>query len=206
MFSEPIVSIIWNFSDNFVFDEILNLELLNYNKYYEFQLPDLTYNHDAFEPHWFKNNANSPGQAHYAGYTSKLNVAIEGTELANKSIEEILTTLDMSNSAVRNNGGGYYNHYSEIMSPNSGGEPTGFLSDAIKKSFGSWWIKSKFSAAAGTRFGSDGVHVLVLMVRSICSTANQDNPHARDVRGTPILGIDVAYAYYLNYQNRTRLC
>ena len=174
-----------------------------------FQLPDLTYNHDALEPHIDSKTMQIHHSKHHAGYTSKLNAAIEGTELANKSIEEILTTLDMSNSAVRNNGGGYYNHclFWEVMSPNSGGEPEGSLSEAIKKSFGSFdEFKSKFSAAAGTRFGSGWAWLCASPngELDICSTANQDNPLMPGMcGGTPILGIDVwEHAYYLNYQNR----
>ena len=122
-----------------------------------FQLPDLTYNHDALEPHIDSKTMQIHHSKHHAGYTSKLNAAIEGTELANKSIEEILTTLDMSNSAVRNNGGGYYNHclFWEIMSPNSGGEPIGSLSDAIKKSFGSF---DEFKSILSTKGGFISAH------------------------------------------------
>jgi Fe-Mn family superoxide dismutase len=147
---------------------------------------------------------------HHAGYTSKLNAAIEGTELEGKSIEDILTSLDMSNGAVRNNGGGYYNHclFWEVMSPDGGGEPSGALADAINDAFGSFEkFKETFSNAAGTRFGSgwawlcvhDGGKV------EVCSSPNQDNPLMPGVGcgGTPILGLDVwEHAYYLNYQNR----
>ena len=122
-----------------------------------FQLPDLSYNHDALEPHIDSRTMQIHHGKHHAGYTNNLNAAIDGTELSNKSIDDILKNLDMNNSAVTNNGGGYYNHclFWEIMSPNGGGSPSGNLAGAIEKSFGSFEeFKSKFSSAAGTRFGS----------------------------------------------------
>ena len=175
-----------------------------------FQLPDLSYDHDALEPYIDSKTMQIHHGKHHAGYTSKLNAAIEGTDLEGKSIEEILKTLDMSNSAVRNNGGGYYNHclFWDIMSPNTGGLPTGDLGEAINKSFGSFEeFKSKFSAAAGTRFGSGWAWLCVHSNGDleVCSTANQDNPlmSGEGCDGAPILGIDVwEHAYYLNYQNR----
>ena len=174
-----------------------------------FQLPDLNYNHDALEPHIDSKTMQIHHGKHHAGYTTKLNAAITETDLENKSIEEILTSLDMNNSAVRNNGGGYYNHclFWEIMSPNGGGSPEGSLSIAIDKSFGSFdEFKSRFSAAAGTRFGSGWAWLCVDSDGSleVCSTANQDNPLMPGECGkTPILGLDVwEHAYYLNYQNR----
>ena len=146
---------------------------------------------------------------HHAGYTNKLNAAIEGTDLEGKSIEEILKNLDMNNSAVRNNGGGYYNHclFWEIIGPNCGGSPSGKLADAINKDFGSFdEFKSKFSAAAATRFGSGWAWLCVDSDGGleVCSTANQDNPLMPGECGkTPILCLDVwEHAYYLNYQNR----
>ena len=174
-----------------------------------FQLPDLNYNHDALEPHIDSKTMQIHHGKHHAGYTAKLNAAITETDLENKSIEEILTSLDMNNSAVRNNGGGYYNHclFWEVMSPNGGGSPEGSLSIAIDKSFGSFDVfKSRFSAAAGTRFGSGWAWLCSSSDGSleICSTANQDNPLMPGECGkTPILGLDVwEHAYYLNYQNR----
>ena len=175
-----------------------------------FQLPDLSYDHDALEPYIDSKTMQIHHGKHHAGYTSKLNAAIEGTDLEGKSIEEILKTLDMSNSAVRNNGGGYYNHclFWDIMSPNTGGLPTGDLEEAVNKSFGSFEeFKSKFSAAAGTRFGSGWAWLCVHSNGDLegCSTANQDNPlmSGEGCDGAPILGIDVwEHAYYLNYQNR----
>ena len=174
-----------------------------------FQLPNLSYSHDALEPHIDSKTMEIHHGKHHAGYTSKLNAAIESTELEGKSIEDILQTLDMSNSAVRNNGGGYYNHclFWEIMGPNAGGHPSGSLKDAIEKSFGSFdEFKSVFSAAAGTRFGSGWAWLCASSDGNleVCSTPNQDNPLMPGECGkTPILGLDVwEHAYYLNYQNR----
>ena len=174
-----------------------------------FQLPDLSYNHDALEPHIDSRTMQIHHGKHHAGYTNNLNAAVDGTELANKSIDDILKNLDMNNSVLRNNGGGYYNHclFWEIMSPNGGGSPSGNLAGAIEKSFGSFdEFKSKFSSAAGTRFGSGWAWLCVdLNGRlEVCSTANQDNPLMPGECGkTPILGLDVwEHAYYLNYQNR----
>ena len=175
-----------------------------------FQLPDLNYGFDALEPHIDTKTMQIHHGKHHAGYTSKLNAAIEGTELEGKNIEIILSEMDMNNNAIRNNGGGYYNHclFWEIMSPNGGGSPSGKIYDAILNSFGSFEdFKSSFSTAAGTRFGSGWAWLCVKKDGSleICSTANQDNPLIDGVGcdGYPILGIDVwEHAYYLNYQNR----
>ena len=174
-----------------------------------FQLPNLSYNHDALEPHIDSKTMQIHHSKHHAGYTNKLNAAIEGTDLEGKSIEEILKNLDMNNSAVRNNGGGYYNHclFWEIIGPNCGGSPSGKLADAINKDFGSFdEFKSKFSAAAATRFGSGWAWLCVDSDGGleVCSTANQDNPLMPGECGkTPILCLDVwEHAYYLNYQNR----
>ena len=174
-----------------------------------FQLPNLSYNHDALEPHIDSKTMQIHHGKHHAGYTNKLNAAIEGTDLEGKSIEEILKNLDMNNSAVRNNGGGYYNHclFWEIIGPNCGGSPSGKLADAINKDFGSFdEFKSKFSAAAATRFGSGWAWLCVDSDGGleVCSTANRDNPLMPGECGkTPILCLDVwEHAYYLNYQNR----
>ena len=174
-----------------------------------FQLPNLSYNHDALDPHIDSKTMQIHHGKHHAGYTNKLNAAIEGTDLEGKSIEEILKNLDMNNSAVRNNGGGYYNHclFWEIIGPNCGGSPSGKLADAINKDFGSFdEFKSKFSAAAATRFGSGWAWLCVDSDGGleVCSTANQDNPLMPGECGkTPILCLDVwEHAYYLNYQNR----
>ena len=174
-----------------------------------FQLPDLPYNFDALEPHIDSKTMQIHHGKHHAGYTSKLNSAIEGTNLNNKTIEAILKGLDMSNSALRNNGGGYFNHclFWEIMGPNCGGSPSGRLSAAINDTFGSYDdFKSNFSSAAGTRFGSGWAWLCTDAQGNleVCSTANQDNPLMPGECGkTPILGLDVwEHAYYLNYQNR----
>ena len=174
-----------------------------------FQLPDLPYIFDALEPHIDSKTMQIHHGKHHAGYTSKLNSAIEGTNLNGKTIEAILKGLDMSNSALRNNGGGYFNHclFWEIMGPNCGGSPTGRLSAAINDAFGSYDdFKSSFSSAAGTRFGSGWAWLCTDAQGNleVCSTANQDNPLMPGECGkTPILGLDVwEHAYYLNYQNR----
>lgn len=174
-----------------------------------FQLPDLPYNFDALEPHIDTKTMQIHHGKHHAGYTSKLNSAIEGTNLNGKTIEAILKGLDMSNSALRNNGGGYFNHclFWEIMGPNCGGLPSGSLSAAINDAFGSYDdFKSSFSSEAGTRFGSGWAWLCTDTQGNleVCSTANQDNPLMPGECGkTPILGLDVwEHAYYLNYQNR----
>tara|TARA_Y100000287_G_scaffold181169_1_gene176947 strand:- start:381 stop:983 length:603 start_codon:yes stop_codon:yes gene_type:complete len=175
-----------------------------------FQLPDLNYDFDSLEPHIDAKTMQIHHGKHHAGYTSKLNAAVEGTDLEGKSIEDLLSTLDLSNTAVRNNGGGYYNHclFWEIMSPNGGGSPSGNLLSAIEKSFGSFdEFKTEFSKAAATRFGSGWAWLCAHSDGSleICSTANQDNPIMNGIGcgGSPILGLDVwEHAYYLNYQNR----
>ena len=175
-----------------------------------FELPDLSYDYDALEPHIDARTMEIHHTKHHNGYTTKLNAAIAGTELEGKSINDILTGLDMSNAAVRNNGGGFYNHvlYWDIMSPNGGGTPGGDLGAAIDSTFGSFdGFADRFSNAAGTRFGSGWAWLCVHSGGGldICSTPNQDNPLMPDTGcgGHPILGIDVwEHAYYLNYQNR----
>ncbi len=174
-----------------------------------FQLPDLPYNFDALEPHIDSKTMQIHHGKHHAGYTTKLNAAIAGTDLEGKTIVDILKNLDMSNTAVRNNGGGYFNHslFWEIIGPNCGGKPEGRLATAIEKDFGSFdEFKSKFSSSAGTRFGSGWAWLCTDNQGNleVCSTANQDNPLMPGECGkTPILGLDVwEHAYYLNYQNR----
>ena len=174
-----------------------------------FQLPDLPYNFDALEPHIDSKTMQIHHGKHHAGYTNKLNTAIAGTDLEGKTIEDILKNLDMNNTAVRNNGGGYFNHslFWEIMGPNCGGKPEGQLAAAIDRDFGSFEeFKSNFSSVAGTRFGSGWAWLCVDLNGGleVCSTANQDNPLMPGECGkTPILGLDVwEHAYYLNYQNR----
>ena len=174
-----------------------------------FTLPKLDYSYDALEPHIDARTMEIHHSKHHQGYTNKLNAAIEGSENESKDILDILKNMDMNNSAVRNNGGGYYNHclFWEIIGPNCGGSPSGKLADAINKDFGSFdEFKSKFSAAAATRFGSGWAWLCVDSNGGleVCSTANQDNPLMPGECGkTPILCLDVwEHAYYLNYQNR----
>jgi len=174
-----------------------------------FELPDLPYAHDALEPHIDARTMEIHHGKHHAGYTTKLNGAIEGTDMEGKSIEDILAN-HTDNNAVRNNGGGYYNHdlFWKVMSPNGGGEPSGDLADAINDAYGSFdKFKEEFSSAAATRFGSGWAWLCVHKGGKVevCSTPNQDNPlmPGTDCDGTPILGLDVwEHAYYLNYQNR----
>ena len=175
-----------------------------------FELPKLPYATDALEPHIDQRTMEIHHGKHHQGYTDKLNAAIEGTDLEGKTIENILTNLDMKNSAVRNNGGGFYNHslFWEVMSPNGGGKPSGALADAINSAYGSFEdFKEKFSTAAKTQFGSGWAWLCVHEGGKVevCSTPNQDNPLMPGIGcgGTPILGLDVwEHAYYLNYQNK----
>ena len=175
-----------------------------------FELPQLTYSHDALEPHIDARTMEIHHGKHHNGYTTNLNNAIAGTDLEGKSIEDILTGLDLNNGAVRNNGGGFYNHslFWSTMAPNAGGAPTGDLAAAIDATFGSFdAFKDAFSKAAATRFGSGWAWLCVHKGGKVevCSTPNQDNPLMPGVAcdGTPILGLDVwEHAYYLNYQNR----
>lgn len=177
-----------------------------------FQLPALPYAFDALEPHIDARTMEIHHGKHHAGYTNNLNAAIAGTELEGKSIEEILADVSKHGAAVRNNGGGYYNHclFWEIMSPGGAGEPTAQMNiaKAIDRDFGSFEnFKKEFSAAAATRFGSGWAWLCTDTNDKlfITSTPNQDNPlmDVADKKGTPILGLDVwEHAYYLNYQNR----
>ena len=175
-----------------------------------FELPNLGYAYDALEPNIDAKTMEIHHSKHHNGYTTKLNGAITGSDLESKSIEEILTNLDMSNGAVRNNGGGFYNHslFWSVMNPNNKGELSGELKEAIMAEFGSFEaFKDAFSKAAATQFGSGWAWLCVLPGGKVevCSTPNQDNPLMPGVScdGTPILGIDVwEHAYYLNYQNR----
>ncbi len=174
-----------------------------------FQLPDLPYAHDALEPNIDAKTMEIHHGKHHAGYTTKLNGAVEGTEMEGKSIEDLLANHS-DNGGIRNNGGGYYNHnlFWTVMSPNGGGEPSGELADAINSAYGSFnKFKEEFSNAAATRFGSGWAWLCVHSGGKVevCSSPNQDNPLMPNVGcgGTPILGLDVwEHAYYLNYQNR----
>lgn len=175
-----------------------------------FELPKLPYAYDALTPNIDAKTMEIHYTKHHAGYTNNLNAAIKGTDLEGKSIEAILADLDMDNKAVRNNGGGYYNHnlFWEVMSENGGGTPTGALADAINDAFGSFEkFKEEFSTAAKTQFGSGWAWLCVKKggKLAVCGTPNQDNPLMPGVGcgGKPILGLDVwEHAYYLNYQNR----
>jgi Fe-Mn family superoxide dismutase len=174
-----------------------------------FELPALPYAHDALEPHIDTQTMEIHHGKHHNGYTTKLNAAIAGTDLENKSIEDILANCADS-PAVRNNGGGFYNHslFWTVMSPNGGGEPSGALADAINAAYGDFeTFKNTFSNAAATRFGSGWAWLCVHSggAVEVCSTPNQDNPLMDGIGcgGTPILGLDVwEHAYYLKYQNR----
>lgn len=175
-----------------------------------FQLPDLPYAKDALEPHIDKQTMEIHHDKHHAGYTTKLNNAIEGTDNDGKSIEEILKNISQHSTAVRNNGGGFYNHdlFWKVMGPNGGGEPTSAVGEAIKSTFGSYEsFKDEFSKAATGQFGSGWAWLIVdgSGKLKVTSTPNQDNPlmDIAEVKGTPILGIDVwEHAYYLKYQNK----
>jgi len=172
-----------------------------------FKLPNLPYAHDALEPHIDARTMEIHHGKHHAGYTNNLNAAIVGTDLEERSIEEILKNCK-DKPAVRNNGGGYYNHclFWEVMSPNGGGHPASDLAQAINDAFGTFdAFKDEFAKAAATRFGSGWAWLCVTNGKlEVCSTANQDNPLMEEgCGGTPILGLDVwEHAYYLNYQNR----
>lgn len=174
-----------------------------------FELPQLPYAYDALEPHIDARTMEIHHTKHHNAYTTNLNAAIAGTDLEGLSIENILINLDMKNAAVRNNGGGFYNHnlFWRVMSPTGGGKPTGELADAIDEAFGTFdEFKARFSKAGATQFGSGWAWLCLKEGKlEVCGTPNQDNPLMPGVGcgGTPILGMDVwEHAYYLNYQNR----
>jgi Fe-Mn family superoxide dismutase len=174
-----------------------------------FELPKLPYAYNALEPHIDAQTMEIHHSKHHNAYTTNLNAAIAGTPSENQTIEEILANC-ADTPAVRNNGGGFYNHnlFWTVMSPNGGGEPTGDLANAINAAFGDFaGFKDTFSKAAATRFGSGWAWLCVHKggAVEVCSTANQDNPLMNNIgcSGTPILGLDVwEHAYYLKYQNR----
>jgi len=174
-----------------------------------FELPKLPYAYNALEPHIDARTMEIHHSKHHQAYTTNLNKAIDGTPLASQSIEEILKGISKAPVAVRNNGGGYYNHdlFWKVMKPNGGGLPAGDLAAAINRDFGSFdTFKEQFSNAAATRFGSGWAWLIVHDGKLVVSSSpNQDNPlmDIADVKGSPILGLDVwEHAYYLNYQNR----
>ena len=175
-----------------------------------FQMIPLPYSKDALEPSIGADTMDVHYEKHYSGYTSKLNDAVKGTDMENKSIEEILSNLDSVpeniRTAVRNNGGGFHNHtlFWQMMAPNSGGKPSGALAQAIDSAFGSYnAFTEKFEDAAKTRFGSGWAWLVVdgSGNLAVTSTPNQDSPLSDGQ--APILGLDVwEHAYYLNYQNK----
>jgi len=174
-----------------------------------FELPKLTYAFNALEPHIDAKTMEIHHDKHHQAYVTNLNKAIEGTDADKLSIEEICKNISKYPAAVRNNGGGHYNHslFWEIMAPNAGGQPTGDLAKAIETDLGGFEkFKTEFSNAGATRFGSGWAWLCVKDGKlAVCSTPNQDNPlmDVSECKGTPILGMDVwEHAYYLNYQNR----
>jgi Fe-Mn family superoxide dismutase len=175
-----------------------------------FELPALPYASDALEPSIDKETMEIHHGKHHQAYVDNLNKALEGGDGANKSIEEICKNISQYNTAVRNNGGGHYNHslFWTVLSPNGGKAPTGELADAINEAFGSFdELKKQLQTAGATRFGSGWSWLIVNEAGKlqVTSTPNQDNPlmDIAEVRGTPIFGIDVwEHAYYLKYQNR----
>jgi len=175
-----------------------------------FELPALPYATDALEPHIDKQTMEIHHGKHHQAYVTNLNKALEGKPEATQGLEEIIKNIDQFPVAVRNNGGGHYNHslFWEVIGPNKGGEPTGELAEAINAAFGSFAdFKTKFSDAGATRFGSGWAWLSVGADNKlvVSSTPNQDNPlmNIAEVQGTPVLGMDVwEHAYYLKYQNR----
>ena len=175
-----------------------------------FSLAPLPYAHDALEPHIDTLTMQIHHGKHHQAYVDNLNKAIAGTEHENKSLEELIATAGKISAAVRNNGGGHWNHtfFWESLAPNAGGTPSGELAAAIDKTFGSFeTFKEKFAAAGMTRFGSGWAWLCVNTQKElcICSSPNQDNPlmDVAECPGTPLLGVDVwEHAYYLKYQNR----
>jgi superoxide dismutase, Fe-Mn family len=174
-----------------------------------FTLPPLPYSFEALEPHIDTQTMQIHHDKHHQAYVDNLNKAIAGTPNENKSLEELVASAGSISPAVRNNGGGHWNHsfFWEILGPKSGGQPSGKLADAINQTFGSLdALKEKVNTAGATRFGSGWAWLLVKDGKlEVSSTPNQDNPlmDVAEVKGTPILGIDVwEHAYYLKYQNR----
>ena len=174
-----------------------------------FELPKLPYAYDALEPNIDARTMEIHYTKHHNGYTTNLNAAVAGTDLEGKTIENILINLDMKNAAVRNNGGGFYNHnlFWTVMSSDGGGKPDGELAKAIDEAFGSFdEFKAAFSKAGATQFGSGWAWLCVKDGKlEVCGTPNQDNPLMPGIgcSGTPILGMDVwEHAYYLKYQNK----
>ncbi len=188
-----------------------NIKTINRSKIKmsKFELPSLTYAFNALEPHIDAKTMEIHHGKHHAAYVANLNKAVEGTENEGKSLEDLFKNISKLPAAIRNNGGGHFNHtmFWEIMGPNKGGQPSGALADAINGTFGSFdKFKEQFNAAAATRFGSGWAWLVVSDGKLVVSsTPNQDNPlmDVADVKGFPVMGLDVwEHAYYLNYQNR----
>ncbi|MEO8066842.1 MAG: superoxide dismutase [Flavobacteriales bacterium] len=175
-----------------------------------YTLPELPYAYNALEPHVDETTMRIHHGKHHNAYVTNLNKALEGTAGVDKSLDDLMRGMDMNNMAVRNNGGGHYNHslFWQVMSPGAGGAPDGELAAAINAAFTSFdGFKEKFAAAGATRFGSGWAWLCVHKGGKVevCSTPNQDNPlmPSTGCGGTPILGLDVwEHAYYLHYQNR----
>ncbi len=174
-----------------------------------FEIPKLPYDYTSLEPHIDAKTMEIHHGKHHQAYVTNLNNAVKGTPAENMSLLELMGSISKLTPAIRNNGGGHYNHslFWTIMGPNAGGEPTGALNDAIIATFGSFAaFKEQFASAGATRFGSGWAWLIVHDNKLvITSTPNQDNPlmDIAEVKGTPILGLDVwEHAYYLHYQNR----
>lgn len=176
----------------------------------KFEFEELPYAYDALEPHIDRQTMEIHHTKHHKAYFDKFTAALNDSEFAGKSIEEIFSNISKAPAVIRNNGGGYYNHnlFWKVMSPNGGGNPTGKIAEAINSAFGSFdEFKTKFNEAAANRFGSGWAWLCAKADGSVsvCSSANQDNPlmDVADCKGTPVLGLDVwEHAYYLKYQNR----
>jgi len=202
----PIVSTFGSITDKF---QYFTNQKRNNNTMAKFELPQLHYTYDALEPYIDKMTMEIHHSKHHNAYVTNLNKAVDGTELEGKSLEEMFGTISKLPAAVRNNGGGHFNHslFWQIMKKDGGSAPTGKLSEAVISAFGSFEkFKELFSNAAATRFGSGWAWLVVADGKLVVSsTPNQDNPlmDVADVKGTPILGLDVwEHAYYLKYQNK----
>lgn len=202
----PIVSTFGSITDRF---QYFSKQKRNNNTMAKFELPQLPYTYDALEPYIDKMTMEIHHSKHHNAYVTNLNKALDGTELAGKSLEEMFGTISKLPAAVRNNGGGHYNHslFWQIMKKDGGGNPSGKLADAINSAFGSFEkFKELFGNAGATRFGSGWAWLVVADGKlAVSSTPNQDNPlmDVADVKGTPILALDVwEHAYYLKYQNK----
>jgi Fe-Mn family superoxide dismutase len=202
----PIVSVLGKVENNL---NTIKNHIRSTNTMAKFELPQLPYTYDALEPYIDKMTMEIHHSKHHNAYVTNLNKALEGTEHEGKSMEEMFAMMSKLPAAVRNNGGGHWNHslFWTLMKQNGGGKPTGKIADAINSSFVSFYeFKKKFSTAAATRFGSGWACLLVQDGKLVVSsTPNQDNPlmDLAEVKGTPVLGLDVwEHAYYLKYQNK----